>query len=706
MFDPDQAIKSSKYDELDRFEFAKSLGEAIINYESQESLVIGLLGRWGYGKTSIINMAIEHITEITKEYNNPPIIIKFNPWNFSQQNQLIFQFFNELIITLEKHHLNKVIIKKLKSYASKLTISSAVVIGGLIRPSTTKIYLDYFKSDKTEDKTLDDLKNDLNDLITSSNHEIIIIIDDIDRLSDIEVQQIFQLVKLLANFPNTIYLLSFDRKVVINALKNVQKDSPKNYLEKIIQIPFDIPKIHKEDIERLLFNQINEVIFEERDRFDENHWQNLYYSGLKYFFRNIRDVKRYSNTLKFNFQLIKNEVNIVDFLTITCIQIFEPNVYHGIRDNKDLFAGIFDFNVAGISTNPKQEKAKERCDKIIMNANESLREPLQSLLIHLFPKLDALYNNTNYGNDWLNEWRKELRLCSPDIFDIYFKFSLPKNELPHGRIESILSLSDDVDLLKESILDINAEGKIVKFLDRLEDYTSEIQEIKIGNIILVLMDIGDLLDDGYAGMLKPDTQMRILRIVHQLIFRFDSQDKRFEILEFVIKNTKLSIYPITHEIIAQDRAHGKYGLAERPLKPEERRTVNSEQLVHLENIVCGKILEWAERGELLKNRNLDNILFIWQKWTSEKEVNYFIKSAIEDDKYLIQFVTGFTEKTSNWNLSNNLEKVYWRINLKFMENFLDPMELKPRIKEISSKNLDMTDNNKRAIELFLKHIEY
>ncbi|MGO9388514.1 MAG: P-loop NTPase fold protein [Methanobacterium sp.] len=67
MFDPDKAIKYCNEDELGRCEFAKSVGNAILNHESEDSLVIGLQGKWGYGKTSIINMALENIKEITKE---------------------------------------------------------------------------------------------------------------------------------------------------------------------------------------------------------------------------------------------------------------------------------------------------------------------------------------------------------------------------------------------------------------------------------------------------------------------------------------------------------------------------------------------------------------------------------------------------------------------------------------------------------------
>ena len=427
MFDPDRAIQSCEKDELNRCTFAKSIGEAICNYKDEESLVIGLLGKWGYGKTSIINMTMEHIKRVTRTDKSPPIIMEFNPWIFSNQNQLAMKFFDELSIKINDAEVKK----GLKTYVNKL-IPPVIGLASIIDPIRTKALIENAEFfDNNPNESFESIKNKLYELISKKNQKIVIVIDDIDRLNDYEVQQIFQLVKLLANFPNTIYLLSFDRQVVINALKAVQKDSAENYLEKIVQIPFEVPKIHNDDIERLLIHQISELIFGEKDRFEITRWQDIYYGGLKYFFKNIRYVKRYSNTLKFNFQLIKDEVNLVDFFALTCIQVFEPKVYHELKDNKDLFAGIFDFQVSGVTPNPKKENAKERCDKIINNVDESLREPLKKILIYyLFPKLQALYKNTNYGNDFLSGWRKDLRICSPDFFDTYFKLSIPKKELP------------------------------------------------------------------------------------------------------------------------------------------------------------------------------------------------------------------------------------------------------------------------------------
>ena len=96
MFNADQPITSSAQDILGRKSFAYALADTILSYQDRNSIVIGLFGEWGSGKTSIINLSLERIEEIANKKNDKPIVLKFNPWNFSEQNQLISQFFKLL----------------------------------------------------------------------------------------------------------------------------------------------------------------------------------------------------------------------------------------------------------------------------------------------------------------------------------------------------------------------------------------------------------------------------------------------------------------------------------------------------------------------------------------------------------------------------------------------------------------------------------
>lgn len=122
MFNADSPIKYIHEDLLNRKGFAKSISEAILKSQTKDSIVISLLGKWGSGKTSLVNMVVEHIEDISKPFESEkkPIIVYFNPWNFSEQDQLINQFFNQLSSSLERIDYSpnlKQASKLLKNYA-------------------------------------------------------------------------------------------------------------------------------------------------------------------------------------------------------------------------------------------------------------------------------------------------------------------------------------------------------------------------------------------------------------------------------------------------------------------------------------------------------------------------------------------------------------------------------------------------------------
>ena len=102
MYNSDFPISTQSEDALGRASYARNLARTITKYGIVDSLCIGLLGPWGCGKTSILNMMIEEIEEIDREANSL-LVIRFEPWNFTSTDQLLNQFFmvlaNELSVT-------------------------------------------------------------------------------------------------------------------------------------------------------------------------------------------------------------------------------------------------------------------------------------------------------------------------------------------------------------------------------------------------------------------------------------------------------------------------------------------------------------------------------------------------------------------------------------------------------------------------------
>ena len=81
MFYSDNPIKSKDYDSLHRAEFSKQLAEAILSYTKLDNFTISLCGRWGSGKTSILNMVVNEINCLSDNDDDSPSMVNFSPWN-------------------------------------------------------------------------------------------------------------------------------------------------------------------------------------------------------------------------------------------------------------------------------------------------------------------------------------------------------------------------------------------------------------------------------------------------------------------------------------------------------------------------------------------------------------------------------------------------------------------------------------------------
>lgn len=678
MFSPEKPITSASQDVLGRLHFAKSLSKSINGYQSEDSIVIGLFGPWGSGKSSLTNLILEDIRvdDAEKNENEKNIIVNFNPWNYSDQNQLVTQFFNSLskCLKLSNHSEDAINAgQKLEAYAKFFNPLSLIPETAIPATFLSKLFSFVGHSSKgwgeANQKSLHELKEDLNNHLSKIESKIIIVIDDIDRLNNIEIRQIFQLIKSLGDFPNTVYLVAFDKNIVVNALKKVQEGSGEEYLEKMVQIPFEIPPISKVDIENLLFSEINKLIADiPKNKFDQTYWGNMYHSGIKYFFNNLRDVTRFINSLRFGFNMIKYEVNTVDFIALTCFQVFIPNLYSNIRSNKELFSGVY----YGFGDNSKKiETDKLVCETILEKVPLEYSDFILEMLSRMFPKLKGIYGNTTYGSDWLGSWRKDGRICSKDKFDIYFKLQIPQNDISIIEIDDIIINDFSEEKFQKSLIHYSCSERLPRFLELLEDYTSEDINIEnVESILKIILNLGDTFPKDLSGIFgENNIPIRIRRITKQLLKRFNSKDERYEILNRVIDNTHLSISTIVECLVMLGYDHGK--LTEKPAKPLDEHLISLSDLEKLEKKVSNMIKEWFDTNKLSNTVRPVYLLYRLSEWESSINLKEFIVNLISNDLSLIEFLESCLNRSVTQGMGDYVGSVNWSINLKTISELLD-----------------------------------
>lgn len=307
----------AKEDILDRKPFAREIAGQITEYfkSNEDSLVIGINGSWGSGKSTLITFIKDELKQRT-EFT----LFEFNPWMFSGKEELhkiFLRDFGSAVGSNKQKVRNK--IKKVAealSWATDLSVVSKSAAG-----LAKKFY----------ENSIIDLKREVDELLIEEGIKSIVFLDDIDRLTPAEILEIFQLIRLNANFSNTIFIICFDKEVVTNSIEKHYGFSGEKYLEKIVQVDYSLPSILPERIESLFFENLSKLKAKINLEFD---LKELYfpwaYKGLNNFFKNIRDLNRFFNSVQFRISSFHKNLNVHDFLILEAIRIFDNESYSTI----------------------------------------------------------------------------------------------------------------------------------------------------------------------------------------------------------------------------------------------------------------------------------------------------------------------------------------------------------------------------------------
>lgn len=246
-------------------------------------------------------------------------------------------------------------------------------------------------------------------------------IDDIDRLSDTEICQIFKLVTLTASFPHIVYLLSFDRTVVESALCSVQRADGAAYLDKIIQLPIKMPRLFQSDISQ----QINIIAedLQKRSPFaleDQDHLSDVLNKIVSPLINTPRDIRRIKNCAESNFARLRKDICVADLFALSTIQTLLPDVYCWLWDNaRYLFGETYTNNETGLKA-----ELREELSRLI---NKQIRHYALNpgWLGTIFPSLSENSNSEALNSVDSDEAYLRGRMTNRNLFNLYFGAGCP-----------------------------------------------------------------------------------------------------------------------------------------------------------------------------------------------------------------------------------------------------------------------------------------
>ena len=690
----DRPISSLSEDLLGRGGFAVALANAFIEWKGKDSLVVALYGPWGIGKSSVKNMVLELI----RKHGDDPAIVEFNPWAWSGRDRIFYAFFEEVGIVIGKgpdKQQAKALATRWRKYGARLSFAGIAV--NAIKMGTQAVgipvvplVLDGMATGAkqiselaegaakahqaaSEDEPLEELKKGLSETLSGLKAPLMVVMDDVDRLTKEETRTLFQLIKANADFPRVVYFLLFDRAVVEKALDGEGGSSGREYLEKIVQAGFDLPKHDQADLDRMLYEGLSRLLgFGGSERtFDADRWGKLHHYGLRPILATPRDVNRFLSSLSFTVGLFFRdkalEVNVIDMIGVEALRMFEPDLYHQLPGRRDQLLGGGHSYLSG---RDDREERKRNVEAFVEEAAEAHRPGVRAILRELFPSIDWLLMGHGEGQGFEARWMRDLRICHGDLFDRYFALAVPKGELPVSVIDRLLSVAKNRDEIRHELSILKDEGRLVDALNRLAAYTSEMDLDGAAQFITAIMDVGDSLPTRGAGMFEVGPDMTAYFIISDLLMRETDRAVRSRLAFDALSATDGLYLPV--QVVTLDKDRREENDVSHPPFLDDRSWARARRLC------LAKIRAAAEDGRLL-GPNLETYLWRWRDLEGDAAPRKYVGKLASSSEGALPLLRCLTQEVRSISSGSVTMRVDSRINPKTLEQFVPVAKLRSKL---------------------------
>jgi energy-coupling factor transporter ATP-binding protein EcfA2 len=321
---------------------------AVIHEIESTPFVMGIIGPWGCGKTTLMK-------QIERALDGEYKTIWFNPWKYDNKeaiwNAFIQSILNDMKKELESREdsATNELIERISSIGKKLAwysfkVGANKLTGGIISNQFLDSLKEAFKSNEEHYEFINKFEHTFGKLIRDycGDRKMIIFIDDLDRCIPENAITVLESIKLFLDDSNCVFVLGLEKEIVEKGIHYRYKKeidfSGKDYLEKIIQLPFTIPAVSIDAIrDYIKSGKANQILPDER----KEEFIDVIITGTG---GNLRKIKRFIN----NFYLLKLLAGLSpkDWIghgllaKILILQMRYPKLYRKLNRSPDMLGSI------------------------------------------------------------------------------------------------------------------------------------------------------------------------------------------------------------------------------------------------------------------------------------------------------------------------------------------------------------------------------
>lgn len=473
----------------------------------------------------------------------------------------------------------------------------------------------------------------LKDILKKNDMRLIVLIDDLDRLAASEARILLQLIKGLAGWRNTVFIIAYDRR---NLLRHL--DDPR-FVDKIVQVEYVLHTPDSQQIQKMLERGL-ESLLDDDVRVSPQDWVNLYDNVLRSILKVPRDVIRLLNSCRAHWGSVRGEVDFVDFVGIQCLRVFYPTTFAAVEsDPSSVVKNYVRFSQQALDALFDERPLEGKVEAIVTPEDGGQDDgPLMKLLRFLF--LDS-------GDERLDLSRHRVRVAR--YTDRYFRNRIYDNELTSNKISmarEAIRTSDSnalAAILNQASQDRDRHGTTVlramlehlrfsTFLDNASDSENRTVFLSLASITQTVFDTAKA--ENSTAFDRP-LSWTVLAICRSCLKGLQEK-MRFLVFQEAISEIP-DLTPLFMILEADDEFRSDPSAGE-PLFSVQAAT-------RLKNQLVSRLKElWSEPTQALASPGFIRCATLWNRWKPRTGQVSWLRRVLSDDRHFASVVPGFSSR--------------------------------------------------------------
>ena len=422
----DDPIDSWEQDAIGRIGIVESLAFKLM---ATRSPVVLLLGDFGSGKTSILNLLRDHL-------NSKAVVVSFSTWLPGSQETLISYLLSDIANECQKQYF----VPGLRRSAQRL----AKALGQNV--PILRSYLEALPSPTQRD----DIEN-LNVALSRVPSRVIVLLDELDRMEKGELLVLLKVIRGITKLPKVGFVCAGERSTLVKMVNETFDDEGNEYFEKFFPASIPIPKIPPSVIQKVGAQQLVDIFIRrnwlqaeiEVDSF-RRQLDLIWPAQIAPFCRTFRAIRSLSNDVEAAALRVGPELHPLDLTLIELLRRFKPEVYELIGKSAVALTGGEGMFRGGPFL-LERERTKIEAE-FVANFKKCVpedeqRKDLSSILGELFPRFQKFDQDSSFPKIVASDTYEKggPRISQARIFSAYFDYSLPENVFSYAELNALLN---------------------------------------------------------------------------------------------------------------------------------------------------------------------------------------------------------------------------------------------------------------------------